>query len=534
MRKSRALLAASLALAITTGCARCGSRPPPPVERFVAADAAAVLVVPSLDAFAQQSSDVLATAVTFPFGAALRDGRAVLAGRLGFDPFDARAIAAAGLDPQRGLTLSGRVGSRGAGSPDVVLTLPVGDEAKLEATISTAAKERLGATERSVESGAPQVVVWRTAAGGPIAFAYAVVERTALFSAGADAVATVRAAAAVPAGATLATVPVYQQSVKALGEGVAARFFVPAGSPALQDMAQFRDGVAFGLRAGKDRLGLTVAMPLGAREPALKTALAAGTSSALLAQLDPSAVFVFRGDGAAEQGAEPNVLMAALAAQGIPPPVAQVVGELLAGFGGSSAIGVSLVPQQGKPAVLQAEPLRFFKAEALLAVKDPAKVTAAIQGAVDGIAAQAIGKAKLSLGKNPWRLPAAGGEVAAAVKDGKLAIVVGPARSLEALLARSGSAFKAPTPAADGALKGASGGMVLDVPRLVAGVKALPEASWGPGQQGVMLKSMVDQWATSAERITAVSLSTELVAGFARGELLVEVAPTAPPAPAAK
>src|SRR5512138_66497 len=150
-------------LLISAGCARCGSRPPPPVERFIAADADAAVVIPTLQGFAQQAGDLVATAATFPFGAALRDARAVLAGRLTFDPLDAKAIAAAGFDPQRGLALSGKAGARGPDSPDVVLSLPVGDSAKLEATIATIAKERLGATERSVDPGTPEVISWRTA-----------------------------------------------------------------------------------------------------------------------------------------------------------------------------------------------------------------------------------------------------------------------------------------------------------------------------------------------------------------------------------
>jgi hypothetical protein len=527
--RSRSLaLVLTGAVVIVTGCARCGSRPPPPVERFIAADAAAALVVPTLQGLAQQVGDLVATAGTFPFGAAVRDGRSVIAGRLTFDPLDAKAIAAAGLDPQRGFALSGKVGARGPDSPDVVLSLPVGDPAKLEVTIATIAKDRLGASERAVDPGTPEVIAWR-AAGGEIAFAYAVVERTAIFSSGEGAVAAVRAAAAVPATATLASLPAYQQATKALGDGLAARFFVPAGSPALQGMPQFENGVAFALRGASDRFGLSVAMPLGAREAPIKAALATGTSGALLGQLDPSAVLVVRGDGASGSSAEPGVLAAALAAQGIPPPIGELVGQFAAAVGGSSAMALSVLPQKGKPAALQSEPLRLFGAELLVAVKDPVKLTGAIQGAVDALGAQLTGgKGKLALGRNPWRFPIGGGEVAATVKDGKLAVVLGPPRALEALLARTGSTFKGPTPASDRALKSATGGMFLDVPRLVAGVMTLPEASWGPGQQGVMVKSMVDQWATAAARISAVSLATDLVEGFARGELLVEVAPASP------
>jgi hypothetical protein len=459
----------------------------------------------------------------------------VITGRLGFDPFDAAAVAAAGLDPKRGLALSGRSGPRGPSAPDVVLSLPVGDAGKLETTLSSLAKERMGATERTVDAGAPEVIVWRTSTGGPIVLAWAIVERTALLSAGEAAVAAVRAAAAVPANATLAEVPAYQRATKALPDGLAAKVFVPAGSPALQELAQFKDGLAVGLRAAPDRLGISAAVPLGAREPAFKAAVAGGRSLALLGQLDPAAVLVVRGEGTAGSAADPAELSAALALQKIPGAAGALVSDFVGSLAGSSALAFSVLPQKGKPAQLQAEPLRLFTAEILLSLSDPARMTAAIQRAVDELGgAGPRGKAKLAVGTNPWRFPFAGGEVAASVADGKLALAIGPAKTLEALLARSGSAFKGPTAAADEALKSQTGGMFLDVPRLAAAVKALPEEAFGPGQQGVMLKSMTDQWATSAERITAVSLASSLVEGFARGELLIEVksagAAAAPPA----
>lgn len=541
MRPDRRLsVALGLAVAFALGCARCGS-PPPPVERFVAADAAASLVLPTLEGFARQTSDVLATAGTFPFGKGLLDARSVIAGRLTFDPFDAAAISAAGLDPKRGLSLSGKVGERGPNAPDVVLTLPIGDAAKLEETFAKLARERLGATERTVEAGDPEVVGWRMAAGAPTLFAYAVVEQTALVSFGDTAAAIVRAAAAVPATATLASVPAYQQSMKALGDGLAMQFFVPAGSPALQELAQLKDGAAFGLRGAKDRLGLLAAMPLGAREAALKAALADAKSGALAAQLDPRAVMVARGEGASGSMMDPAELTIALAKQGIPASAQELVAEFVGSLGGSSAMALSVLPQTGKTAVLQLEPLRFFSAELLLSLKDPARMTAALQRAVDGLSSQASapavkgkkGTARIDLGKNPWRFPLPGGEVAAAVADRKLALAVGPKGTLEALLARTGSAFKGPTPASDQAFAGATGGLFLDVPRLVAGLKALPEAAYGEGQQAVMLKSMVDQYATASERITALSVRSDVVEGIGRGELLVEVRPEVP-APAAK
>jgi hypothetical protein len=208
---------------------------------------------------------------------------------------------------------------------------------------------------------------------------------------------------------------------------------------------------------------------------------------------------------------------------------------------------MGILPPPAKPGVMfQAAPLAFVRVELLASLKDPARMTAAIQSAFDMVIAKAEQappkgklakkgkKAKLDFGRNPWRLPLPGGEIALAVADGKLALVAGPPKALEALLARSGTIFKAPTPTAEKAMQGATGGMFIDVPKLAAAAKAFPESTYGGGSEGAMVKSMVDQWATTAARITAVSVTADLVEGNARGELLFEVTPTAPaPAPTA-
>ena len=523
-----------VALVVAAGCARCGSRPPPPTERFVAADAAAVLVVPTLAAFAQQSSDVLATAATFPGGKDLLDVRSVISGRLTFDPFDATSIASIGLDPARGLALSGVVGKGGEENPDVVLSLPLADAAKFEAAATRVAKERIQAVERTVEAGSPQVIAWRPAAGAPPIFAYALVEKTAIVSFGAAATDAVRAAASVPAGATIASRPEYQKTMKALGEGLALEFYVPANSPALKEVPQLKDGFAAGIRGGRDRVGVAGAMLLGPREAAIRAAVAKGESAALLAKLEPGAAWVVRGDGDPGQATDVQAVIDSMGKQGIPEPAIAILKDFVAALGSGSAIGIGVLPPpSGAKVRLVEAPLAALRAEVLVSLKDPAKMTATIQRAIDLVSEQAAAApkakkgAKPDLGKNPWRFPAPGGEIAASVADGKLAIAIGPAGSLEALLARGGSSFKGPTPAADQALKGGSGGMYIDVPKLAAAARAWPEAAFGEGQQGVMVKSLVDQWSTAAERITAVSVSGDLVEGAARGELLVEVSPAA-------
>jgi hypothetical protein len=499
----------------------------------VAADAAAVLLVPALGVLAQQSSDVLATAATFPGGKDLLDARAVIAARLTFDPFDAASIASTGLDPARGLTLSGVVGKGGEGSPDVVLALPVADAAKFDESVTRLAKERIGVNERTTEAGSPAVIAWRSAPGSPPLFAYAVTEKTALVSFGPAAIDAIRAAAAVPATGTIASRPEYQKTMKALGDGLALQFYVPANSPALKEVPQLKDGFAAGVRGGRDRIGVTGAMLLGAREAAIRAAVAKADSAALLAKLDPDAAWVVRGDGDPGQATDFQSIVDSMEKQGLPEPVIAILKDFVGSLGTGSAIGIGIVPPapKGRGSLVNA-PLAAVRAELLASLREPERMTSAIQRAADMASAQAAAapkgarSKKIDLGKNPWRVPLPGGEIAAAVADGKLAIAAGPVGSLEALLARTGSAFKGPTAAAEKALHSGTGGMYIDVPKLATAARGYPEAAFGEGQQGVMVKSMVDQWSAAAERITAVSVSGDLVEGAARGELLVEVTPT--------
>jgi hypothetical protein len=296
-------------------------------------------------------------------------------------------------------------------------------------------------------------------------------------------------------------------------------------------------------------------MLLGSREAAMRAAVAKGESAALLAKLEPGAFWVARGDGDPGQSTDVQTVVDALTKQGSSEPAIALIKDVLASLGTGSALGVGVIPPAaGSKVKLAAAPASAVRAEILLSLKDSEKMTSAVQRAIDMVTAmaapppQAFAKgrkakagspAKPSFGKNPWRFPLPGGEVAAAVADGRFALVVGPPGSLEALLARTGTAFKGPTPASEKALRTGSGGMYIDVPKLAKAVQSVPESAFGEGGEGAMVKSMVDQWSASAARIIAISVGSDLVDGAARGELLIEVTPTAAaastaPAPAMK
>ncbi len=66
---------------------------------------------------------------------------------------------------------------------------------------------------------------------------------------------------------------------------------------------------------------------------------------------------------------------------------------------------------------------------------------------------------------------------------------------------------------------------MLSPPTLVAGVRALPEESFGSGPTGFVIRSVVERFLEPAERVRAVSLRAEL----GDAALLVQVEVEAPP-----
>jgi hypothetical protein len=520
MRTPRPLIAALLLLALFTGCARCGSKAASSPERFLAADDAGAVIVPSLEELSRQGADVLATAATFPGGDHLLDARGVLQARLGFDPFDAASVAGAGLDAKRGAAIGLRQTTPG-GEPETILSLPVADAAKFDAALTRLAKERLHLSARSAEKGKPEVIAWRDSEGGSVQVAYALAERNAVVGVGPKAVELVRTALAVPAQGHLGTTPAYKTASAAAGPGLALLGFVPPGSPALEKMPQLKDGFAFGLRGAKDHLDLVGCTLLGDRETAVKASIK-GASTALLAKVDPAASVVARGEGDLQAMVPRDELLAMLGKQGSSKDVEQLVLDAYESIDSGTAFGFSLVPVADgrKVPVLMEEPLGFFKVEMLLALKDPAKMKSVLQRAVK----QYGGGRMKAGGDGRYTTPLPGGEVAVAVEGQQLLVAAGPAGTLKALSGRSGSAFKGPTPTSAKALEGGMGGMVVDVGKLSAGVKAIPAAAYGDGASSGAIHSSVQQWATTAARFPAISARSELVPGAQRSELVIEVA----------
>jgi len=507
------LVALAVASAALTGCP--GARRGPPPERFLPAAVRAAVLLPEAGRAATELAALHRTVSGFPGvgdAAALRGG---VAAQLGFDPLDPAAFGEAGLDPARGAALGLLEG------PDdpTLLVLPVADASKVEALLARLARQRLGAEHRTQEvRGTATVVAFRGGPGAPPALAYALVERFALVAAGPGGPALAGDAAALAPERALAADPAFAAARGALGDGNAALAFLPARAAAALGLAPLRDGAALALSASEGRLRVRGAVLLGDRAPSLAAALAAkGAAAALAGKLEAGAALVARLD------ADPAALAArllplvparereALLARGL-----DLERDVLAVLGPGGVVAASLSPRFSLVGLtgetLRDDPPRALELEVVAPVREGAAA------ATERWARYADPARPPRAGEDGIvRVPTPSGEIAWKLQDGRLALACGRPGRLEALLARlgggAGPAWTPPLPEAKDALSGGPAGLVLDVPRLAASVRALPPASFGTGPTGFVVRSVIDRFVAPAERLAAIWLRADLAGG---------------------
>jgi hypothetical protein len=514
-----ALLVAALAI---LGCQRGRGGPPP--ERFVPAAVRAAVVVPAAGRAAEELAALHASVSRFPGAGELAAGRGALAAQLGFDPLDREALADAGVDPRRGAAvalLDGR-GPRGPAGPASLVVLPASDAPKVERLLARIARDRLGATERAAEThGGVGAVVFRRPGVPAPALTYAVVDRTTLLTTHPDGPAVVASAAALDPAASLAGSAAWKLARAALGDGVAAIAFVPAGSRLLAGAWPLADGVAFGVSAGPGRLDARAAVLLGAREPSFRALAADGRAAPHVTRLEPEAPLVARWDGDFAALGRKLVPMlgardrARLARRGV-----DLERDLFGVLAPGGALALSLpawLALGGLTAeATRTDPLRALEFEAILPYREGADPGAAAERL-----ARAVGAGRRGRGGDAavTRLATPSGEIAWKVdRDaGRILAAGGRPGRIEALAARlagdGGPGWKAPTARAGDALSGGLGGAALDVGRLVTSVRALPDEAFGTGPSGFVMRSLVERIVEPAARLAAISLRAELADG---------------------
>jgi len=498
----------ALAVLLAAGCGRCGQRPAgAPPERWIPAGASGALVVAEAGELQRQASALYATLLAMPGGGDLSMVRTGLGSQLGFDPFDPASLESVGIDPRRGLAVAELTADPGQEAGQPLMVLPVADEARLKALVARLARDRLGAGEHGLENANGKAIdVWRRAAGEPALVSLAVTGETALLAAGPRGPDAVRTALALDPAVSLAQSPGWQKARAAVGAGLPALFFMPAGSPALAG-SPFPDGAVVGLSAGARRLQIVLAGLLGAQETRLRPLAGTGSGKAGPSALDPDTVLAVR------LSASPPALLDLLPAG---PLEARVPGlrELARLVEPGLDLGISLSPTADVAGAIATrgaiDPLQVIRLELVGAVKDPAACAARF----DAIARELGGEAK----PGRWRLGDGPIQVTWALSGTALAVAGGPAGGLEPLLARVGKkqpGLSPPAPAAE-ALAGGLLGAVLSGDALARGLKALPPEAFGTGPDAVVARSLVEKLAASSGRGGGLTLRADLPAGALR------------------
>lgn len=497
----------AVALLAAAGCARCGKPAPPPttIERFLPRGAVGAAVVPSVKALGEKLT-LLESLKVVGFVAQLQgfDGAKglgdSLVSQLGVDVRSAEAVERAGVDAARALGVGVLV------SGDAYLVLPVKDEAKLAATLKALAAARLGGKVAGEErAGGLVVKTFSPKAGEPPVLGYVLAGGFALVSSG-PGVARLASLAALPEGDSLATDPVLAASLARLPKDFFAWVFLPHGSPALAD-APATSALA---TVSLSREALTVAVDAPWKgDPAQLAAFEQRPGPELLGYLPRDAFLVARYQGDPAQLAPfadallgPH-LAAAFAEAGF-----DYKAEVLSGLKPGAVAAVSLAPRppmdKGVPTfdVRQTNPFSYGHLTGLGAVKAPEAALPTLEkvaAAAPRFGAQMTKKVDAA-GQAVFVTSYAQGEGLHFAPRGELVFFASPLERLGGLLASDGKAGPPVQGLGDGGLTAA-----LDLRKLAAAVRELPEGAWGLG--GFAMKASTVRWLEATDDLAAVTVA---------------------------
>lgn len=506
-----------LVLVTLVGCGRCGKTRAPAntLERMLPRNAVAVVVLPSLEKSGAKLT-LLEQVKVAGFVAPLQgfsNARAfadALVSQLGVDLRSPQDLMKAGLDPARGMAAVALLTS------DVYLVLPVRDASALHARLEAISSRRLGAGaggERTVDS-----VVIKTFArqqGQPARLGYAIADGWAF-------VATDSSISALAQAARLADVDrltADKQLEAALASAGApdAYAWFPDGSVALQPTPLKTAFVTASLTPTALELGV-VGEWKGA--PELLAALQPQASPDYSATLPSDAFLVGRYTGDAKGlGVVARQLIGPFLARAFEEGGFDVKTEVLDQLAPGTVFSLSLADRPPMDRGVPALDIRHTNPFAYAHLSGLAPVTSAerIAPTLDKVAAVAprFG-AKLEKqqrdGKDLYFTTWAQGQgvhFAAKVRE---VLFASPVQRLDALLANP-AAPKATAPSSH-ALE-----MKVDLTKLSASVRALPESAWGLG--GFALKPTTVRWLDATDDLKEVKLTAGARDHVVRGSLVL-------------
>ena len=499
----RGLTALLLVAAVSCGkCSRSSAGSSSGVERVLPRGAVGVVVVPALASAGQKLKIIEALKVT-AFAAQLKgfdDGKAfadALVSELGIDVRSTEALDKAGVDGTRAAAVAALI------TGHAYLALPLKDEKKLHATLQALATQRLGATTMG-EQHFGELTVKTFSAGAAPRLGYVIANGYALVTDG-PGIEKLPGLGAMTESDSLASDKLYAAEVDKLPKDRDVVVYLPSGTPLLVQAPFTAVTGALSLTPA----GLTVTANASWKgEPTQLAALEPQpTKSSLLGYLPADAFLVTRYSG------DPSKLSAWAAqmlgtylsrafAEGGFDVKAQILDQLQPGAVASLSLSERPPMDKGMPTLdlRQTNPFTYVHLSGAAATKTPADVVPTLEKIAT--LAPKFG-AEMSLRERPDGQKAmittyAQGEGVHFAPKGDLVFFASPVQRLDALVKSDGKG--AVTLEGNDALA-----VSIDLSKLSASVRALPESAWGIG--GFAIKATTVRWLDATDDLKRVTLN---------------------------
>lgn len=494
------------------GCSKCGKSnavdKKMPVERVLPRGAVGVVVVPSLGTAGQKLKLVEALKVS-GFLAQLRgfaDGKAfgdALVGELGIDVRSDEALANAGVDAARSAGFA--VLATGTG----VLALPVKDEAKFHRALETFIHRRLGAgASAEQKSGDLTVKTFSVRQGEPPRAGYVVAHGYALVT-DANGLGQLLGLASLTDSDALSGDRDYVLRLREMPAERDLVLWLPLGSPAL-----FKGPVSAVMAAATlSASGLSVVADASWKDDGSRfSALTAETGDDNLGYLPRDAFLVARFNGTPSKLMPwVNQLFGPYLTRAFRETEFDVRTQVLEQLKPGAVVSLSLSEKPpmggGMPALdlRQTNPFSYAHLSGVAQVKSPDVIVPTFEKLIPVV--PRIG-AQMELrtrddGQQAIITTYAQGEGVHFAPKGDRVFFASPVQRLDALVKSDGKAGAPVTGLTDDAVS-----LVIDLHKLSASVRELPDSAWGLG--GFAMKATTVRWLEATDDLQAISVSAGL------------------------
>lgn len=505
-----------------------------PIEDVLPKGAVALVVVPKVHELGQRLAG-LQTLKVAKFAAQLQgfgDGTRLVdatVAQLGLDVRSKEALSAAGVDPERGAGVAVMLDGT------TVLVLPVGDEKKLEATLSKLAKARLGASEAGTQKAGDLELRTLRVPGAEVPRFGWVLSRGFAFVGVDQAVPTLTGYARVGKADALGEDAKWKAALARLPAERQLLVYLPPGSPALWGPVS---SVAAAMSLDASGLRVSFDAPWSGDPKALEALTQAPGAAKLFGVLPKDAFVVARFAGPPETLAPyAETLLGPHLWRAFSETGFDVKTQLLGNLKPGAVASFSLAPtakMDGVPAfdVRRTNPFRWLHLTGAAATTAPEQVAPALDAlALSAPKFGATIEKKTVDGVARYLTTYSAGEGVHFAQQGPVVLFASPQPRLEAALLA--------TPAGEGpfASKEISSlletrglAVAVDLRRLADSVRELPSDAWGIG--GFAIKATTVRWLDATDDLKAITLTFDAKEQAVQAQLVLSLGAPAPaPAP---